>query len=240
MEECWVAVWEEGQKSIRAEALVRRRGKHLQGGERDWTEGESSVLWGGRSDQDSRVREQRLDLMGKVKWVVGWRGSPSRASAAPSSRSPPSPPLLPQAGMRRPALKMGCDLTCWYRWPRPSAALAASLGATTSWPAGSCPTTCAESSLCACLGTLAPTAWRHCDRNPHCTHVAWTLANKQMSHHLLASPPLCAAGGQTREGTSHRSPSGPRREGGQMHIGTSLYGGQIQGGTSACWGVLRP
>lgn len=184
MEECWVAVWEEGQKSIRAEALVRRRGKHLQGGERDWTEGESSVLWGGRSDQDSRVREQRLDLMGKVKWVVGWRGSPSRASAAPSSRSRPSPPLLPQAGMRRPALKMGCDLTCWYRWPRPSAALAASLGATTSWPAGSCPTTCAESSLCACLGTLAPTAWRHCDRNPHCTHVAWTLANKQMSHHL--------------------------------------------------------
>lgn len=93
MEECWVAVWEEGQKSIRAEALVRRRGKHLQGGERDWTEGESSVLWGGRSDQDSRVREQRLDLMGKVKWVVGWRGSPSRARRAQLAIAPlPAPP----------------------------------------------------------------------------------------------------------------------------------------------------
>ncbi|XP_016066278.1 PREDICTED: yjeF N-terminal domain-containing protein 3 isoform X3 [Miniopterus natalensis] len=77
--------------------------------------------------------------------------------------------LPTEAGMRRPAAatpRTGCGPTCLYHWQLPSAALAASLGATTSWLAGSCPTTCAESSLCACRGTRAPTAWRRCDRHP--------------------------------------------------------------------------
>ncbi|KAF6307443.1 hypothetical protein mRhiFer1_018486 [Rhinolophus ferrumequinum] len=75
-----------------------------------------------------------------------------------------------EAGMRRPAVataRTGCNPTCWYRWRRPSSVPAASPGATTSWPAGLCRTTCAESSLCACRGTWAPTAWRRCDRLPH-------------------------------------------------------------------------
>ncbi|XP_034514027.1 yjeF N-terminal domain-containing protein 3 isoform X1 [Ailuropoda melanoleuca] len=76
---------------------------------------------------------------------------------------------IPLAGTRRPAAatpRMGSAPTCWYRSPRPSAAPAASPAATTSWPAGSCPTTCAESSLCACRDTRAPTASRRCDRHP--------------------------------------------------------------------------
>nr|XP_019592523.1 PREDICTED: yjeF N-terminal domain-containing protein 3 isoform X3 [Rhinolophus sinicus] len=75
-----------------------------------------------------------------------------------------------EAGTRRPAVataRTGCNPTCWYRWRRPSSVPAASPGATTSWPAGLCRTTCAESSLCACRGTWAPTAWRRCDRLPH-------------------------------------------------------------------------
>ncbi|XP_032989351.1 yjeF N-terminal domain-containing protein 3 isoform X3 [Rhinolophus ferrumequinum] len=78
--------------------------------------------------------------------------------------------LPTEAGMRRPAVataRTGCNPTCWYRWRRPSSVPAASPGATTSWPAGLCRTTCAESSLCACRGTWAPTAWRRCDRLPH-------------------------------------------------------------------------
>lgn len=39
-----------------------RKGRH-------WSEGGGSVLWGGRSDQASRVREQRLSVMGKGKRV---------------------------------------------------------------------------------------------------------------------------------------------------------------------------
>ncbi|XP_064453319.1 yjeF N-terminal domain-containing protein 3 isoform X1 [Mirounga angustirostris] len=77
--------------------------------------------------------------------------------------------LPTEAGTRRPVAatpRMGSGQTCWYRSPRPSAAPAASPGATTSWPAGSCPTTCAESSLCACRDTRAPTASRRCDRHP--------------------------------------------------------------------------
>ncbi|XP_045634613.1 yjeF N-terminal domain-containing protein 3 isoform X3 [Ursus americanus] len=76
---------------------------------------------------------------------------------------------IPLAGTRRPAAatpRMGSAPTCWYRSPRPSAAPAASPAATTSWPAGSCPTTCAESSLSACRDTRAPTASRRCDRHP--------------------------------------------------------------------------
>ncbi|XP_036169220.1 yjeF N-terminal domain-containing protein 3 isoform X3 [Myotis myotis] len=76
--------------------------------------------------------------------------------------------LPTEAGMRRPAKtpRTACGRTCWCHWVRPSAALAASPGATTSWLAGSCPTTCAASSRCVCRGTRAPTAWRRCDRCP--------------------------------------------------------------------------
>ncbi|XP_055091475.1 yjeF N-terminal domain-containing protein 3 isoform X3 [Symphalangus syndactylus] len=76
--------------------------------------------------------------------------------------------LPAEAGTQRPAAirRTGCGLTCWCLSRRPSAAPAASPGATTSWPAGSCPTTCAASSLCACRDTRAPTASRHCDRHP--------------------------------------------------------------------------
>lgn len=45
------------------------------------------------------------------------------------------------------------------------------------------------------------------------THQLGRALIKTTTHHRLASPPLCAAGGQTRGGSSHRSPSGPRREG---------------------------
>ncbi|XP_022414272.1 yjeF N-terminal domain-containing protein 3 isoform X4 [Delphinapterus leucas] len=76
--------------------------------------------------------------------------------------------LPTEAGTQRPAAtpRTGYDPTCSYRWRRPSNAPAASPGATTSWPAGSCPTTCAESSLCACRGTRAPTASRRFDSHP--------------------------------------------------------------------------
>uniref|UniRef100_A0A8D0PIW9 Uncharacterized protein n=1 Tax=Sus scrofa TaxID=9823 RepID=A0A8D0PIW9_PIG len=73
-----------------------------------------------------------------------------------------------KAGTQRPAatLRTGYGPTCWYPWRRPSAAPAASPGATTSWPAGSCPTTCAESSLCACQDTQAPNASRRFESHP--------------------------------------------------------------------------
>ncbi|XP_047632390.1 yjeF N-terminal domain-containing protein 3 isoform X2 [Phacochoerus africanus] len=76
--------------------------------------------------------------------------------------------LPTEAGTQRPAatLRTGYGRTCWYPWRRPSDAPAASLGATTSWPAGSCPTTCAESSLCACQDTRAPNASRHFESHP--------------------------------------------------------------------------
>ncbi|XP_048650826.1 yjeF N-terminal domain-containing protein 3 isoform X3 [Marmota marmota marmota] len=76
--------------------------------------------------------------------------------------------MLSKAGTRRPAatLKTACGQMCWCRSQRPSAAPAASQGATTSWPAGSCPTTCAASSPCACRVTQAPTASRPSDRPP--------------------------------------------------------------------------
>ncbi|XP_048650828.1 yjeF N-terminal domain-containing protein 3 isoform X5 [Marmota marmota marmota] len=76
--------------------------------------------------------------------------------------------LPTEAGTRRPAatLKTACGQMCWCRSQRPSAAPAASQGATTSWPAGSCPTTCAASSPCACRVTQAPTASRPSDRPP--------------------------------------------------------------------------
>nr|XP_008534108.1 PREDICTED: yjeF N-terminal domain-containing protein 3 isoform X3 [Equus przewalskii]XP_014687738.1 yjeF N-terminal domain-containing protein 3 isoform X4 [Equus asinus] len=76
--------------------------------------------------------------------------------------------LPTEAGTRRPAAtpRTGCGRTCWCRWRRPSAAPAASPGATTSWPAGSCPTTCAASSRCACRATPAPTAWRRSEPAP--------------------------------------------------------------------------
>ncbi|XP_043766747.1 yjeF N-terminal domain-containing protein 3 isoform X2 [Cervus elaphus] len=75
---------------------------------------------------------------------------------------------IPLAGTQRLAAtpRTGYDPTCSYRWRRPSAAPAASQGVTTSWRAGSCPTTCAESSLCACRGTRAPTASLRFDRRP--------------------------------------------------------------------------
>ncbi|XP_053753272.1 yjeF N-terminal domain-containing protein 3 isoform X4 [Panthera pardus] len=76
---------------------------------------------------------------------------------------------IPLAGTPRPAAatpRTGSDRTCWYRSLRPSAAPAASPAATTSWPADSCPTTCAESSLYACQDTRAPTASRRSDRHP--------------------------------------------------------------------------
>ncbi|XP_026894285.1 yjeF N-terminal domain-containing protein 3 isoform X3 [Herpailurus yagouaroundi] len=76
---------------------------------------------------------------------------------------------IPLAGTPRPAAatpRTGSDRTCWYRSLRPSAAPAASPAATTSWPADSCPTTCAESSRYACQDTRAPTASRRSDRHP--------------------------------------------------------------------------
>lgn len=163
-EEDWVAGREQRQTSMKAKAVVRGGGRHIQGRRRNWAEGRRSVLPGGRSDQDSRVRAEAAQA-GEGKWVVG--------GSSPESEHPPSlgsrlPSFLPQAGTQRLAAtpRTGYDPTCSYRWRRPSAAPAASLGATTSWRAGSCPTTCAESSLCACRGTRAPTASRRSNGRP--------------------------------------------------------------------------
>ena len=78
---------------MKAKAVVRGGGRHIQGGRRNWAEGRRSVLRGGRSDQDSRVRAKAAQA-GEGKWVVGG-GSPE--SEHPSQPRLP-PPVLPPPG----------------------------------------------------------------------------------------------------------------------------------------------
>ncbi|XP_029415217.1 yjeF N-terminal domain-containing protein 3 isoform X2 [Nannospalax galili] len=82
------------------------------------------------------------------------------------SYQPVSPSSPSSAGTPRLAAmwRTRCSPTCWCRSQRPRAALAASPGATTSWPAGSSQTRCAASLPCVCRNTRAPTAWPRCDR----------------------------------------------------------------------------
>ena len=92
-EEDWVAGREQRQTSMKAKAVVRGGGRHIQGGRRNWAEGRRSVLRGGRSDQDSRVRAEAAQA-GEGKWVVGG-GSPE-SEHPPQPRLPP--PTLPPPG----------------------------------------------------------------------------------------------------------------------------------------------
>ncbi|XP_074206439.1 yjeF N-terminal domain-containing protein 3 isoform X3 [Camelus bactrianus] len=97
-----------------------------------------------------------------------------------------------EAGTQRPAAtpRTGSGPTCSCRSRRPSAAPAASPGATTSWPAGSCPMTCAESSLCACRATRAPTASRRFDSpRPAPTRLGHAPINRRTTNNL-SEPPL--------------------------------------------------
>ena len=92
-EEDWVAGREQRQTSMKAKAVVRGGGRHIQGGRRNWAEGRRSVLRGGRSDQDSRVRAEAAQA-GEGTGVVGG-GSPE-SEHPPQPRLPP--PILPPPG----------------------------------------------------------------------------------------------------------------------------------------------
>lgn len=86
---------------MKAKAAVRGGGRHIPGGRRNWAEGRGSVLRGGRSDRDSRVRAQAA-LAGEGEAGGGRRCSRERALLpAPAPASHPSSLRLGPRDWRR-------------------------------------------------------------------------------------------------------------------------------------------
>ena len=138
-EEDWVAGREQRQTSMKAKAVVRGGGRHIQGGRRNWAEGRRSVLRGGRSDQDSRVRAEPAGAWvppaaaAPGKWPLDWdlrarrvravevggfgrlRPLPGPGAGAGDPGAASAPPTRAKPSLRRGAARPGWEASR-QRW----------------------------------------------------------------------------------------------------------------------------
>lgn len=217
-EEDWVAGREQRQTSMKAKAVVRGGGRHIQGGRRNWAEGRRSVLPGGRSDQDSRVRAEAAQA-GEGKWVVG--GS-SPESEHPPASAPASHPSSPRLGPRDWRRRRGRATTRRARIAGGAQALRRPLLWAPPLRGGQ-----VRARRRAPKVRSAP-AGVHGHRLRRGA-LTGARANKQTCHHCPLAwassvRRVCRGGGQPRGGTAHRSSGGPRREGWRADAhGTSCW-----------------